>query len=194
MDDHRPADPLTDASLDREIAALVAVEPSPEFLARVRARVAEAPAPRAWWTRWEWGVAAAAVAMIAVAVVWRSQGTARPDAGDVPAQLAIEREPAPVIPVAPPASTASPQVAREVVTPGRGVQRAERAVEPAMPAAVVAEEDAKAFELLLSVIRQDALVLDPDMPNSALSASTLAVAPITIEPVPVPEPLEGGVE
>jgi hypothetical protein len=194
MDGHRQDNPLTDASLDREIASLVGVEPSPEFVARVRARVAEAPLPRGWWTRWEFGVAVAAVAMIAVVVVWRSQSATPLDAGDVPAQLALERQTAPVVPVVPPAAAVTQQVARDVVSRPRRVQRDERAAERTIPVAVVAKEDARAFELLLSVIRQDALVFDADMPNSALSVSTLAVAPITIEPVPVPEPLEGGVE
>jgi hypothetical protein len=34
---------MNDASFDREIESLLAVEPSPEFVARVRARVAEEP-------------------------------------------------------------------------------------------------------------------------------------------------------
>ena len=46
--DHRPDDPLTDSSLDREIEAALAVDPSPEFLARVRTRVAAEPAKSAW--------------------------------------------------------------------------------------------------------------------------------------------------
>ena len=40
MDGHRHVDAVNDSSLDREIESLLAVEPSPEFLARVRARVA----------------------------------------------------------------------------------------------------------------------------------------------------------
>ena len=44
MDGHRH-DAVTDASLDREIESLLAVEPSPEFLARVRTRVAQEPEP-----------------------------------------------------------------------------------------------------------------------------------------------------
>ena len=39
MDDRRSADALIDAALDRELEAALAVDPSPEFTARVRTRV-----------------------------------------------------------------------------------------------------------------------------------------------------------
>ena len=35
-------------ALDRELAAALAVDPSPEFVARVRARIANEPAPPSW--------------------------------------------------------------------------------------------------------------------------------------------------
>jgi hypothetical protein len=35
-------------ALDRELAAALAVDPSPEFVARVRARIASEPAPSSW--------------------------------------------------------------------------------------------------------------------------------------------------
>lgn len=38
-------DPVKDAALEREIERALAVDPSPEFLVRVRARIAEEPAP-----------------------------------------------------------------------------------------------------------------------------------------------------
>jgi hypothetical protein len=63
-----------DAGLDREIEAALAIEPSPEFVARVRTRIASEPAPASWWQlRWPviaTALAAAAVVMI-VAFSWR---------------------------------------------------------------------------------------------------------------------------
>lgn len=44
MDGARP-DTLNDAQLDRELEAALGIEPSPEFLARVRTRVASEPQP-----------------------------------------------------------------------------------------------------------------------------------------------------
>src|SRR5262245_46902289 len=63
-------DPVKDAALEREIERALAVDPSPEFLARVRARIADEPAPAARGFGWLFaGVAATAVAVAVVAVV-----------------------------------------------------------------------------------------------------------------------------
>lgn len=52
MTEKRPADSpahsTEDATLAREIEGLLAVDPSPEFLARVRTRLAEEPPRRRW--------------------------------------------------------------------------------------------------------------------------------------------------
>jgi hypothetical protein len=56
--------------IDQEIRDALRVDPSPEFLARVRTRIASEPAPPAW--RWPWLLAAAgavaAAALIALVV------------------------------------------------------------------------------------------------------------------------------
>jgi hypothetical protein len=55
--------------LDRELASLLSVEPSPEFRARVRARVASEPSPRSWYLQWRAVSAGAATIAVAVAIV-----------------------------------------------------------------------------------------------------------------------------
>jgi hypothetical protein len=63
--------------IDEEIRAALDVDPSPEFVARVRARIATEPAPSA--SRWSWGLAvASALAASAVLVVIGSRQPARP--------------------------------------------------------------------------------------------------------------------
>jgi len=63
-------DPVNDAALDREIERALAVNPSPEFLVRVRARVADEPAPASRGFGWLLaGMAATAVAAAVVGVV-----------------------------------------------------------------------------------------------------------------------------
>ena len=57
---------MTDAALDREIARVLGVDPSPGFAARVRQRIASEPAPAGWRAAW---IVAAAGALAAVAVV-----------------------------------------------------------------------------------------------------------------------------
>jgi len=56
--------------LDRELASLLSVDPSPEFRARVRARIAGEPLPRPWYLQWRAAAGAAAAAFVAgVAIV-----------------------------------------------------------------------------------------------------------------------------
>jgi hypothetical protein len=57
---------MTDAALDREIARALAVDPSPEFAARVRQRIANEAAPSTWGSRW---MVAAGAALAAAAVL-----------------------------------------------------------------------------------------------------------------------------
>ena len=57
-------DPLSE-TLERALR----VDPSPEFLARVRQRAATAPANR-WWGGWKVGLASAAVAAVLATVGW----------------------------------------------------------------------------------------------------------------------------
>jgi hypothetical protein len=73
MDLLRP-EPMTDAMIDREIAAALRVEPSPAFVPRVRQRIADEPVPSAWRVSWGVGaataVAIAVVAAVAVRIDW----------------------------------------------------------------------------------------------------------------------------
>jgi hypothetical protein len=66
---HRSGDPLSDANLDRELSTLFAVDPSPEFLARVRLRIGRETAP-SWWSRmWVFAIASACAMVIAASMV-----------------------------------------------------------------------------------------------------------------------------
>jgi hypothetical protein len=57
-----------DSELDREIQAILNVDPSPEFFARVRNRIEDAPAP-AWHFAWTVFAVGAMAAAIVVAIV-----------------------------------------------------------------------------------------------------------------------------
>ncbi len=74
--------------IDDEIKDALNVEASPEFLARVRTRIAKEPAPAAWRGPWTLAAAVAMAAVVVVAVI--VSRPARP----------IERRPGPVEPVA----------------------------------------------------------------------------------------------
>jgi hypothetical protein len=71
MAEHRRHEPLGDEPIDRELDGLLAVEPSPEFLARVRMRVAAESMGRQRGVAWRWVVAGAATIAIAAAIVAR---------------------------------------------------------------------------------------------------------------------------
>ena len=75
-------DPVKDAALEREIERALAVDPSPEFLVRVRARIADAPAPASRGFGWRFaGVAAAAVAAVVALVMLRPEQRVEPAVG-----------------------------------------------------------------------------------------------------------------
>jgi hypothetical protein len=64
---HRFGDSLTDGEIDRALATALAVEPSPEFVARIRMHIASEPGPSDW--RLSWVIAAGACTLaLAVAV------------------------------------------------------------------------------------------------------------------------------
>lgn len=62
---------MDDNELDREIEALLAVEPSPEFRAKVRQRVANEPARPVWRVQWTFAAAGVLAAIIVTFVMVR---------------------------------------------------------------------------------------------------------------------------
>lgn len=77
-----PVTPVTNDALDREIEQLLAVDPSPEFLATVRARLDAEPAPAAW--RFRWRPVAAGATALAVLVLTVVVSRPEPSLTDVP--------------------------------------------------------------------------------------------------------------
>ena len=73
MDGTGPQHPLSDSQLDRELASALGVEPSTEFLARGRTRIAAEPEVSAWrlatWGRGLQPIVAMAIAAVVLAVV-----------------------------------------------------------------------------------------------------------------------------
>lgn len=73
---NEPADDLlTDAALDRALDEALGVQPSPEFLARVRIRIADEPAPRAAWIGSVWALRGAIATGSAAALTAIALGT-----------------------------------------------------------------------------------------------------------------------
>jgi hypothetical protein len=62
-------DAMIESGFDRELKAALDVEPSPEFLARVRTRLASEPEPSAWRLPWLFAAAGAVAIVVAAGVV-----------------------------------------------------------------------------------------------------------------------------
>jgi hypothetical protein len=156
-------DPL-DAVLDRELRTLLAAEPSPDFVARTRARIAEEPAP-AWW-RWSWTLAAvAAVFVAAVAGAVLARFGAAPVGLPTPvlaARTIVEASGALVVPFVP------SRLLRTTVASGvsRTSPRADTRAE-AEPEVLIDPREARALRRLLNGIRRHEIdpSIVPDMPD-----------------------------
>ncbi|HVQ15666.1 MAG TPA: hypothetical protein VMS40_18820, partial [Vicinamibacterales bacterium] len=71
MDGHQH-EGMNDAALEREIEAALGVDPSPEFLPRVRARIASERVREGWLALrpWQWASVAAGAAAVVVVGLW----------------------------------------------------------------------------------------------------------------------------
>ena len=205
MDDRRSDDAVTDARLEREIERALAVVPSPEFLARVRAEIAAEPERTPWRFRWTWVAAGSGALAIAAAIVLSRPPA--PQSGNVPG-------PAPV--VATTAAASKPEATPETSsrrTPGADVREVPRrrfssstgraARRPsAEPEVLIARDEAEALKRLMRGLRQG--VVEPSNAGAApngiqpiqppmpiVVAPMTAVSPITIEPLGIPAPERG---
>src|SRR5262245_5432816 len=73
MDAKQPVNPLDDVTLDREIQAALDVDPSPDFLVRVRLRVANKTRIQPWFPLPLQGLALVAIAVGVVVFLLRSE-------------------------------------------------------------------------------------------------------------------------
>jgi hypothetical protein len=184
---------VNDATFDREIESLLAVEPSPKFVARVRARVAD-ETPHRSWVGWHLSVAVATLTLAAIvtSAIWLSNDGVSP-ASDQARRTVVEQippQPRAIEPEriasAPAAESPRPRITHR--TPrATDVVAAERLVP------VVNEEDGKAFDAFLATIRGSGVVLTfNESREPTVAAASLVIDPIAIDPLP--DVLEGGVE
>ena len=141
MDADRRNPEMTDAALDRELQSLLDVDPSPAFVARVRARIADEPPRSAWWPpAFVLGGLAAAAALVIVVAVSRSVPRGTPS--DVP-------------PLASRALASAPIEMPDVVARRSSVRMATQAV----PRGAHAHADTTTGEIIAA--RQAEVLVDP---------------------------------
>jgi hypothetical protein len=181
--------PLTDADLDRELKTILQVEPTPAFLARVRARIVSDCEP----TRAQvpWNLAAAAGMAFAAAVIlmvgpWSWTASPRlPEPPPPPARIYAHAWLAPPMPSMPPAPVDSVGVSPiRSSTPMAG----HHAAEAPEPVILVAADEAAALQRLLVRATERPLRIIPwDTQEAAAAHSThpVEIAPLAIEPLDV---------
>jgi hypothetical protein len=179
MDERRP-DALTGDALDRELREALQVDPSPEFVARVRAQVAHETMSRPWLRPVMGiggGLAAAASAMAAIAVLWSPVPPPAGRRASVPVTPFAERaEPPPVagVAVVPPAAGLVPAPVRRASLPPA----------PPVPQALFSDDEQQALRWLLTVASGRPVEGVPlHQPVEPMEVHEAAIAPLAIEPL-----------
>src|SRR5687768_1102251 len=176
--DHEPTDPLNDPALEREIESLLAVDPPPEFLARVRARLTSEPAPSSWGWSLGFGVAGAAAAVVLIAVLiapWmRSTPTDIPRQATVTEDVTLEPlppQPAAGVRLTPDSGRVAGGVrrVRQADAPRQAVQRVISGASP-FAEVLISQNERRAFAMLLTTIEEGRL---PPVPAAADQTASL---------------------
>jgi len=167
-------DPLNDAALEREVEALLLVQPSPEFVARVRSRVADESMSSGWG--WRWPIAAAAVtATVAVVgvmvgtVLWQPVKPTEPSAPQLSAMRLDGSVPKPLV------------QERPVIVPQQAVIVApRRSIDIALPPVIIAENETRAFAVLVRTAPKT---------RFAFASAEPAMKPVEVDEMPKVQPV-----
>lgn len=180
MDEYRPQRALTDEAVDRAVHELLDVEPSADFVARVRTRIERNPSPSVWFST-RWMAIATAAAFVLAIVLFR---VSRPDQTLPPPELSVAQAPA---------IAATPRV--EI--PRDDVQTPAAALAPAAPSVevLVSPAEAAGLRYLIAAVRDGQFEsnaqpasgeqLEPPMP--------LVIEPLTVEPLASVADIDTGV-
>ena len=181
----RHYEPVNDALLEREIESLLAADPSPAFLARVRTRVAQEPESRQWRAPWMLALSGVVAAVVVTVIAWPSS---EPTSSNSPVQTPPVTH-AVNAPVAP-AVAAAPSPVRRAVAPPRAIARVaarDRAIDIDLPEVVIADNEVKTFTALVASLRRsrfDVAVPAAPNPDTPLEIKELPpVEPLEIEPI-----------
>ncbi|HVZ24241.1 MAG TPA: hypothetical protein VG871_24380 [Vicinamibacterales bacterium] len=185
--------PLSDDVLDRELQQALGVEPSPEFAARVRMRLATEAIASTWGTRSWAAVAAVAVTAAAAAMVLTiGSGRERPatPAAIATRTLSISGTAAPRID----ASASPGPTSRSERRASFAASRADRTPRLELPDVIVPAGQERALRMFAEAAWQQRV--QPASGSSPASEEPLEIAPIEpapvdIEPLPQMAALEG---
>lgn len=181
MADNRDLD--TD-ELDRLLRETMAVEPSPEFLARARERIGRQPVASRWGSGWLVVTAGAVVAFVAAVVVLPSFVANRTALPSPPAAA-----PPPIAAVLPVPDMPPPPVERRTIRPRR-LQSAPAAAasSSAEPLVIIDPRQRAAVNALVALLSrrkadEGAIPLKTDLPDGvapSITVDSLVVSPIAV--------------
>ena len=168
---------MTDDRLIRDIDALMNVQPSPEFTARIRSRIDSEPVPSTWFGARFLACAAAAACLVATIVTWATW----------PERRQVSR--APLVAATP---TVVPAAIEAQSTPSEIV------MSPSPSGSVgvlVSPAEAAGLRYLVSALREGRLNPDalPDASEELGPSMPLVIEPITVEPLVAAADGESGV-
>jgi hypothetical protein len=179
---------MDDLDLERELHAALTVTPSPEFVARVREKIADAPAPSmlAGWLKPAGAIACAVVLAIAI-------GLPREEARLKPSPTEATEPPTVVVPTFPPPRVqrfGGPAVALAKAGRSADTRVALTSVEPPLPEVIIAPEDVEALQQFVAGTRQLRFVasFDETPASTPWVITDLSFSPVSIEqsdPAPV---------
>jgi len=166
-------DPMIDP-LDREIGHALAVDPPPDFVARVRARIADDPSPASGGVGWKVTGVALAASVVAAAVMLRPEPRLVPE---TPFLLASRSIDSPIVVPTVARSRTSHHAAKSV-----GVGSVAEA-----PAILVDQREARAIRAFMEGARTDRIELTP----AAQSPSLAIMEPTPLHDILIP-PIDFG--
>ena len=194
MDGYRHQE-LTDETLEKDIEAALGVDPSPEFLPRIRARIANERMQEGWFSSesWRWARVAAVVTAVAVIAVWTLRDPSRAPREahtDTPPVESTTLRVDSALP-APALTASSAESPKPVSAPvARAVRSTRTPAVVARPEVVISRDEAVALRQLIVAIaaRQ---VQATDIPQlGAESAPLPQMEEIVLEPIKL-SPLDG---
>ena len=181
MVEHNRNEPVMGDELDRALEALLSVEPSPDFVARVRAGVSADAIAADWLTGRLVAMAAAVGAvMVGVWLFMGTQATPPPAAPIVAQRLPSAPGIAPVEPAVNPPVKSTP-IAQTI------------AAAPSAPDVIVSPRESAGLRYLLAALRDerlDSAVMPGEQSDAA--DTPIVIEPLTVEPLVAAADLETG--
>jgi hypothetical protein len=175
--------PLSEEALDRALDDALTVQPSPEFVARIRTQLAVEPPRTSWSAGW---LAPAAGLLALVVVVVASMSTRWPDgpgSGPDPttaAALVSRALPAQLPLTSPPAVPSAGGVLPAPPSRDPVAVREPRPSRAAVTEVLISEQERQGFALLLAQLERGSL---PSVPEDVPATEDTVLTPISIEAI-----------